>query len=137
MNTEDIERAAATVPVARLATIGPGGAPDLVPITFALEGDVVYTAIDHKPKRTRELRRLANIARDPRVTVLIDHYDDDWTALWWCRLRGKGSVVYAGPEFDAGINALQAKYDQYRGRLPDGPVISIRITERRTWTAVR
>jgi PPOX class probable F420-dependent enzyme len=60
--------------VAHLATVRPDGAPHLVPIVFALEDDRVYTAIDDKPKRTRELQRLANIAADPRVSVLVDSY---------------------------------------------------------------
>ena len=72
---------AARSPVARLATIGRSGEVDLVPITFVLAGATIVSAVDHKPKQTRRLRRLDNIAREPRVTVLIDHYDDDWTSL--------------------------------------------------------
>jgi PPOX class probable F420-dependent enzyme len=133
--TPDIETAVATSPVARLATIGSDGAPDVVPITFAIDGDVLYTAVDHKPKRTRRLQRLTNIERDPRVTVLVDHYDDDWTTLWWYRLRGEASVVTAGPDFDAGVTALREKYQHYRERPPAGPVVVVRITNRRAWTA--
>ena len=72
-------------PVARLATIRPDGSPRVVPICFALDGDTLYTAVDEKPKRTRQLARLDDIERDPRVEVVIDHYDDDWTQLWWVR----------------------------------------------------
>src|SRR5688500_15454960 len=76
--------------VARLATRNPSGEIDLVPVVFALlGGDRLVTAVDQKPKTTRRLQRLADVEHDPRVTVLIDHYDDaDWTALWWVRLHG-------------------------------------------------
>lgn len=121
--------------VARLATIGASGAPDLVPVTFAIAGGLLYSAVDHKPKRTTRLRRLVNIERDPRVTILIDHYEDDWTRLWWVRLRGEARVVDAGAVFDAGVAALVAKYPQYRERPPAGPVIVVSITERTEWTA--
>jgi PPOX class probable F420-dependent enzyme len=87
-------------PVARLATVTPGGRPHLVPVVFALvtdpQGaedaedaeDVVYTAVDAKPKTTRRLRRLANIEGNPEVSLLVDHYADDWTRLWWVRVDG-------------------------------------------------
>ena len=135
MTSELIDRRIAAARVGRLATIGPDGAADLVPITFAYEGEVLYTAVDQKPKTTRNLRRLANVRRDPRVTVLIDHYEDDWTRLWWCRLRGEAAVVGSGPVFDAGITLLRDKYAQYRGSPPDGPMIVVRVTDRRAWTA--
>ena len=126
--------AAARSPVARLATFGESGHIDLVPITFALAGSTLVTAVDHKPKRIRQLQRLDNIARDPRVTVLIDHYDDDWTSLWWVRLRGLALVVTDGPSFADAIAQLAVKYPQHYSRLPpQGPVISIAVTEVRTW----
>ncbi len=80
-------------PVARLATIRPDGSPRVVPICFALDGDTLYTAVDEKPKRTRRLARLDDIERDPRVEIVIDHYDDDWSQLWWVRLRGRARIV--------------------------------------------
>ena len=73
----------AAAPVARLATVGPDGCPHLVPVVFAVDGDVVYTAVDGKPKVSLRLRRLANIAARPQVSLLVDHYDDDWSRLWW------------------------------------------------------
>ncbi len=106
-------------PVARLATIRPDGSPRVVPICFALEGDVLYTAVDEKPKRTRRLARLADIERDPRVEVVIDHYDDNWAQLWWVRLRGRARVV---DHDERGLELLTAKYPQYRERPPQGPV---------------
>ncbi len=89
--------------VARLGTLSKTGRVDLVPMTFALVDDVMYTAVDHKPKRTTELKRLENVRATPEVSVLVDEYDDaDWTALWWVRLRGLARVVEAGSEYDDG-----------------------------------
>ena len=76
-------RAAGAARVARLATVSATGQPHLVPVTFAVDGDMIYTAVDHKPKTTTRLRRLANIAANPQVTLLADHYADDWDQLWW------------------------------------------------------
>ena len=134
---ETVLAAAARAPVARLATVAVSGAIDLVPITFALTEMTLVTAVDHKPKRTTRLRRLDNIARDPRVTVLVDHYDnEDWSSLWWARLRGRAVVVGDGPEFDQAIGKLIAKYPQhYREHPPQGPVIVIDIDDVHTWRA--
>lgn len=118
--------------VARLATIRPDGSPRVVPICFALDGDVLYTAVDEKPKRTRQLARLADIERDTRVEVLIDHYDDDWSQLWWVRLRGRARVVERD---DHALELLYAKYPQYRDRPPHGPFIVVEIKERLDWRA--
>jgi PPOX class probable F420-dependent enzyme len=117
-------------PVARLATIRPDGSPRVVPICFALDGDVLYTAVDEKPKRTRQLARLADIERDPRIEVVIDRYDDDWSRLWWVRLRGQARVV---DHDERGLELLAAKYPQYRERPPRGPFIVMAIDERVEW----
>jgi PPOX class probable F420-dependent enzyme len=129
--------------VARLATRNPDGEIDLVPITFALiDPDTLVTAVDHKPKSTRRLRRLDNIERDPRVTVLVDHYDDaDWSALWWVRARGRAAVVDVdvvdrGDLFERAVDALVTRYAQYAGHRPGGPAIVLEITGWRGWTAV-
>ena len=97
----------ASARVARLATIGPQGRPHLVPITFALDGDTIYTAVDQKPKVTTRLQRLRNVAADPRVSVLADHYDDeDWSSLWWVRGDGAARVVAPGdPEHELAVDA--------------------------------
>jgi PPOX class probable F420-dependent enzyme len=116
--------------VARLATIRPDGSPRVVPICFALDGDTLYTAVDEKPKRTRRLARLADIERDPRVDVLIDHYEDDWSQLWWVRLRGHARVV---EHDERALELLCAKYAQYRERPPRGPFIVVEIDERSEW----
>jgi PPOX class probable F420-dependent enzyme len=119
-------------PVARLATIRPDGSPRVVPICFALDGDTLYSAVDEKPKRTRQLARLADIERDPRVEVVIDHYQDDWAQLWWVRLRGRARAV----EHDERAFALLcAKYQQYRDRPPQGPFVVVEIDERTEWSA--
>jgi PPOX class probable F420-dependent enzyme len=133
---DEIRTHAAAAPVARLATIGQSGAVDLVPITFSWLATTLVTAVDHKPKRTRQLRRLDNIARDARVTVLIDHYTDDWSALWWVRLRGSAAIVNDGPRFTDAITRLVAKYPrQYGPHPPEGPVIEIAVTDVRVWRA--
>jgi PPOX class probable F420-dependent enzyme len=117
--------------VARLATVDPRGRPHVVPISFALDGDTLYTAVDEKPKRTRELQRLRNIQANPQVEVLIDHYEDDWSRLWWVRLRGTARIV----DDRRAMELLAAKYPQYRERIPAGPVIAVSIEERIEWTA--
>jgi PPOX class probable F420-dependent enzyme len=116
--------------VARLATIRPDGSPRVVPICFALEGDMLYSAVDEKPKRTRRLARLDDIERDPRVEVVIDHYDDDWPRLWWVRLRGRAHVV---ERHDRALELLCAKYPQYRERPPKGPFVVVEIDARIDW----
>jgi PPOX class probable F420-dependent enzyme len=116
---------------ARLATVDPRGRPHVVPISFALDGDTLYTAVDEKPKRTRELQRLRNIQANPQVEVLIDEYDEDWSRLWWVRLRGTARIV----DDRRAMELLAAKYPQYRERPPVGPVIAVSIEERIQWTA--
>jgi PPOX class probable F420-dependent enzyme len=118
--------------VARLATIRPDGSPRLVPICFALDGDTLYSAVDEKPKRTRRLARLADIGRDPRVEVLIDRYDDDWSQLAWVRLRGRARVVERD---ERALELLCAKYSQYRQQSPEGPFVVVEIEEHVSWEA--
>ena len=122
----------AAAPVARLATVGRDGAPHLVPIVFALVGGVIYSAVDAKPKRHTRLQRLANIAREPRVSVLADRYADDWTALWWVRADGVARVL---PSSAAALEALTAKYPQYRTAPPPGPFLEIEVRRWSSWSA--
>jgi PPOX class probable F420-dependent enzyme len=118
--------------VARLATLGPRG-PRLVPVCFALEGDTIWIAVDHKPKRTTALARLRDIAADPRVTLLADHYEDaDWSALWWVRAEGRAQVHDARPE---AVARLVERYAQYREQPPTGPVIQVAVTRWSGWSA--
>jgi PPOX class probable F420-dependent enzyme len=119
--------------VARLATVDDTGAPHLVPVVFALVGDVIHSAVDGKPKRHRALRRLANIAHEPRVSVLADHYDDgDWSRLWWVRADGVARVHEASP---VALAALTAKYPQYLTAPPAGPFLEIAVRRWAAWTA--
>lgn len=122
----------AGVMVARLATVGPDGRPHLVPITFAVQEDRIYTAVDHKPKRTTNLRRLRNIAANPHVAVLADHYEADWQHLWWVRAEGVARVVEHHAE---GTRLLSLRYPQYRTDPPPGPVIVISAERWSGWSA--
>ena len=118
--------------VARLATVGSDGRPHVVPICFALDGDTLYSAVDEKPKRTRMLQRLRDIEANPRVEVLVDRYDEDWSRLWWVKLRGTAWVV---DRDDRALELLEAKYEQYRDQAPEGPFVVVSIDERREWSA--
>ena len=115
--------------VARLATMSPGSHPHLVPVVFAAVGDTVWTAVDAKPKSTRSLRRLANIEANPRVvSLLVDHYEEDWTALWWVRVDGNARIVPVGSdEVTAGLAALVAKYPHCQAEPPPGQVVIIAV----------
>jgi PPOX class probable F420-dependent enzyme len=123
--------------VARLATTDPDGRPHLVPIVFVLLGDTLYTAVDEKPKRSRTLRRIENARERPEVTVLVDHYEDDWTQLWWVRLRGRARVLDEGDEAARALAALTAKYEQYRETPPGLPVLAVDLVDWRGWSASR
>jgi PPOX class probable F420-dependent enzyme len=118
-----------------LATAGPAG-PHLVPICFALAGDVLYSAVDAKPKSGRPLRRLENVRTDPRVAVLADHYEDDWSRLWWVRADGRARLLSAGAELDRALAELAGKYLQYRSAPPPGPVLAIDVDHWSSWSGV-
>jgi PPOX class probable F420-dependent enzyme len=120
--------------VGHLATVTAAGAPHVVPCRFAfLEGTIV-SAVDGKPKSTNELRRLANIEANPAVSLVVDHYDDDdWTRLWWVRVDGRARVIDSGPEREPALDALAAKYPQYRELRPPGAVVEITPTTWRSW----
>lgn len=131
--------------VARLATAGGDGTPHIVPVTFAVAGPTIVCAIDHKPKSHQPtshqpmstvagLRRLRNIAENPRVSLLVDHYDDEWSRLWWARADGRARIVAAGrSEHDAAVRLLIARYDQYRTVPPAGPAIIVTVTRWSGW----
>lgn len=118
--------------VARLATADAAGRPHLVPICFALVDEQLVSAVDQKPKSTTALRRLHNIADNRAVTVLCDHYADDWTQLWWVRIDGVATVT-GDAQHPAALAALLAKYAQYRDDPPRGPVISVAIQRWTGW----
>jgi PPOX class probable F420-dependent enzyme len=122
--------------VARLATVGPNGAPHIVPITFAVRGDTIVTAVDGKPKRGAPLRRFENVAANPRVSVLVDAYDEDWTGLWWARADGRASVLADGADLEAALVALRARYPQYETVPLPGPAIVIAVDRWSGWSAI-
>ena len=96
-----------------------------MPVTFAVDGDHIYSAVDAKPKSSRQLRRLGNIAGDPRVAVLADHYGQDWDSLWWVRVDGQASILAGPVELARPLHLLAGRYPQYRASPPGGPVIRI------------
>jgi PPOX class probable F420-dependent enzyme len=135
MDEAEMRRRLGEARVARLATIGPEGRPHLVPITFVLAGDEIHFAVDQKPKRTTDLQRLRNIAANPAVAVLVDHYEDDWTRIWWVRVDGKARVIESPDAAARAIDALAARYPQYNRSRPPGPAVSIRIERLTGWAA--
>lgn len=135
MEATAITRRLAEAPVGRLATVGIQGRPHVVPITFAVKGDTLYFAVDAKPKRTVELQRLKNIAANPAVCVLVDHYDDDWNTLWWVRVDGMARIVDDAEAAARAIDLLVSKYAQYAAARPRGPVVAIAIDRISGWSA--
>lgn len=125
----------AQAPVARLATVTPDGRPHLVPVVFAVDGEVIYTAVDAKPKTTQRLRRLANIDGNPRVSLLVDHYAEDWTQLWWVRVDGVATIHHDGNAMRIGRDLLRAKYAQYQSVPLNGPVIAVTVRRWSSWQA--
>jgi PPOX class probable F420-dependent enzyme len=120
--------------VARLATVDELGRPHLVPVTFDVDGDTISFAIDHKPKRTANLRRLRNIAANDRVCLLVDHYDDDWSQLWWVRADGRARTIGDGEARERALTRLAERYRQYRDRPPQGPVVLIAVESWTGWS---
>jgi PPOX class probable F420-dependent enzyme len=120
--------------VAHLATVSAQGRPHIVPIVFALDGETLYFAVDAKPKKTTRLARLKNIATNPAVSVLVDHYEDDWTRLWWVRVDGTAHVVTDDAEAQRAIGLLASRYEQHAAQRPGGPVVAIHIDRLTGWT---
>lgn len=122
--------------VGRLATSGASGAVRIVPVCFALVGRLIVSAVDHKPKRTTQLARLRDIRETGRAVLLVDHYDDDWSNLWWIRVSGAASVHEPGEDIDRHARAaLAQKYRQYRDVPPAGAVWSLEADDVRWWSA--
>lgn len=122
-------------PVAVLATADSDGLPHVVPVVFAVRDRVVYTAVDAKRKTTHRLRRLANIAANPKVSLLVDHYDEDWTQLWWVRVDGIAAIHHAGEQMAAGYALLRQKYPQYERIALNGPVVTVELGHWSSWQA--
>jgi PPOX class probable F420-dependent enzyme len=135
MTAQEARRRLAAARVARLATVTSAGQPHLVPVTLAVDGDRIYTVVDDKPKTTRDLQRLRNLRASPRVAVLADHYDEDWTQLWWARADGTASVIADPVAMAAPIQLLAKRYRPYQDRLPGGPVIAVLVDRWTGWSA--
>jgi PPOX class probable F420-dependent enzyme len=121
--------------VARMATTGADARPHVVPVCFALDGDVLYSAVDAKPKRSPDLRRLRNIAENPHVALLADHYEEDWRRLWWARADGLARLFERGePEHGHAVELLAARYAQYGESLPEGRAIVIDVERWSGWS---
>jgi PPOX class probable F420-dependent enzyme len=148
MTAAEARRRFAAARVARLATAqsaplgdDDGGdeacVPHLVPIVFAVADDTIYSAVDAKPKRTTALRRLANVAANPAVAVLADHYDDrDWDALWWVRADGVGRILPPDDgEAVRAVTLLSHRYPQHRDQRPTGPVLAVDVARWSGWAA--
>jgi PPOX class probable F420-dependent enzyme len=133
---EEARRRFAGATVAHLATADEHGRPHLVPLVFALRAETIYSAVDSKPKRTTALRRLANVAINPHVAVLVDHYSENWDALWWVRAEGRGRVLEpTEPEGREALDLLAERYAQYRRQRPPGPVLAIDVDRWTSWSA--
>ncbi len=138
MSPDDARARFAQARVARLATAAADGQPHLVPIVFAVAqgsaADVIYSVVDAKRKRTTALRRLANVADNPAVSALVDHYDEDWDQLWWVRADGRGRLLTEldEPEAATAVALLRARYPQQRAV---GTVLAIDVERWRGWSA--
>jgi PPOX class probable F420-dependent enzyme len=121
----------ASARVGRLATVTALGRPHIVPVCFALHEGRIFTVVDAKPKATTALVRLENVRATGRASLLVDHYEEDWSNLWWVRVDGVAEVLHS----DRAIDALAAKYAQYRAERPAGPVIAIEPEQWRSWVA--
>jgi PPOX class probable F420-dependent enzyme len=123
--------------VGRLATVRPDGSPHVVPFVFALEGDTLCWAVDRKPKATQGLQRLENIRATPSVEVVVDHYEEDWTKVWWVRARGQARILEPSDHEarSRALGLLAARYPQYRDQPPDGPVVVVALTSITGWEA--
>jgi len=134
----EARRRLGAVPIARLATVSwvdSAPRPHIVPVTFAVDGDRIFSAVDAKPKRTRQLQRLRNIQASPWVAVLADHYAADWTQLWWVRADGRAVILDDPAQMAAPLRLLTGRYPQYRDNPPAGPVISILVERWTGWAA--
>ena len=122
-----------TAKVARLATVTPRDRPHIVPCCFALESQVIYSGVDGKPKSGRALQRVANLRSRSFFTLIVDHYDENWSELWWVRVDGRGRIVDDDHERDKAVRLLTEKYPQYRDVPIPGPVLALDIEAVTSW----
>ena len=136
MTGEEARRRFAAATLAHLATADERAIPHVVPFVFVVRGETIYSAVDAKPKRTTALRRLANVAANPHVAALVDHYSEDWDSLWWARAEGLGRVLDAtAPEARDALALLSDRYHQYRRQPPGGPILAIDVERWSGWSA--
>jgi uncharacterized protein len=135
MDSETMRSRVAQARVGRLSTVGATGAPHAVPVCYAVHGDTVYSAVDHKPKRTTTLRRIDNLTHNDQACLLVDEYSDSWDRLWWVRLDGRGRLVDDAQETTTALALLTDKYPQYQHRRPAGPVLALDVDRWRGWSA--
>ena len=123
--------------VGRLATADAIGRPLVVPVCFAVDADALYSAVDDKPKRTRELRRLRNVAENPLASLVVDEWNEDWSRLRWVIVEGRADVVRTGAAFTRALELLEAKYPQYRAMdlRTEGAVLRLRAERILAWRA--
>ena len=133
MNGDGARKRLEEARVGRLATADSSGVPHVVPFTFVVDGDTIYWVVDEKPKRSRDLKRLANIRANPNVEVVVDHYDEDWANLWWVRASGPARILEDGDEARRALALLAAKYQQDRASPPEGPVVAVEVAHLAWW----
>lgn len=130
-----MRRLVSPAPVGRLATVRSDGHPHVVPICFVITDDVIYSAVDDKPKRHRHLQRISNVTATGTASLLVDEYHDDWSRLWWVRIDGRARLVDNTAESERAISLLSDKYPQYRNRRPPGPVLALDVQRWVGWSA--
>jgi PPOX class probable F420-dependent enzyme len=135
MTPDEARSRFAAARVAHLATTGADNAPHVVPVTFAVDGDRIVMAIDAKPKRAGRIQRLQNVAAHPRVALLVDDYDEDWTRLWWVRADGTARIVEGGAVLEGAFELLRARYPQYASVELVGPAIEVKVKRWVGWSA--
>jgi PPOX class probable F420-dependent enzyme len=135
MDRETMRRLVSSAPVGRLATVRPNGRPHVVPICFVIIDEVVYSAVDDKPKRHANLQRISNITATGVASLLVDEYDEDWSRLWWVRLDGRARVVDNSAEAERAIHSLRDKYPQYRRQAPSGAALALDVERWVGWSA--
>jgi PPOX class probable F420-dependent enzyme len=129
-----MHRLVAEARVGRLATAGAGGI-HLVPFCYVLADGWLYSAVDGKAKRGTALRRVSNLRGNPAASVLVDHYDEDWQALWWVRMEATGTVIDGLEGAEPSLALLRRKYPQYASVALGPPVIALRVTRWTGWSA--
>ena len=138
MTLEELPRWAreliASARVGRLGLLDEHDLPRVLPITFALWEDAVWSAIDQKPKRAAEPARVRRLRRRPVAALLVDRYDDDWARLAWVELRGTVSVLEIA-QAPAALEALESKFVQYRDEAPPGPLVRLAVENVALWRA--